>query len=63
MPPCCDFSFVTWTLSAGMCDMRVPLTFDLEDCRLVTESLRDVAEETLSQIRRGDPSSFVPSPE
>ena len=33
---------------AVMCDMRVPLTFALDDCRLITEILRDVAEETLS---------------
>lgn len=33
---------------AVMCDMRVPLTFDSDDCRLITEILRDVAEETLS---------------
>ncbi|VFQ46060.1 DegT/DnrJ/EryC1/StrS family aminotransferase [Desulfoluna butyratoxydans] len=33
---------------AVMCDMRVPLTFDLDDCRLIVEILRDVAEETLS---------------
>ena len=33
---------------AVMCDMRVPLTFDLDDCRLIAEILRDVAEEVLS---------------
>lgn len=32
---------------AVMCDMRVPLTFDLEDCRLIAEILREVAGETL----------------
>lgn len=31
-----------------MCDMRVPLTFELDDCRLITEIIREVAEETLS---------------
>ena len=32
---------------AVMCDMRVPLTFDLDDCRLIGEILREVAEEVL----------------
>ena len=33
---------------AVMCDMRIPLTFDLEDCKLIAEILREVAEEILS---------------
>ncbi len=31
-----------------MCDMRVPLTFALDDCRVIVEILRDVAEEVFS---------------
>jgi dTDP-4-amino-4,6-dideoxygalactose transaminase len=32
---------------ARMCDMRIPLTFTLDDCRLIADILRDVAKETL----------------
>jgi dTDP-4-amino-4,6-dideoxygalactose transaminase len=28
-----------------LCDMRIPLTFTLDDCRLITEIIADVAEE------------------
>ncbi len=31
-----------------MCDMRIPLTFDLEDCRIITEIIRETAETVLS---------------
>lgn len=34
---------VTNRVLATMCDMRVPLTFNLEDCRLIVDILRDVA--------------------
>ncbi|MDJ0624621.1 MAG: aminotransferase class I/II-fold pyridoxal phosphate-dependent enzyme [Desulfocapsaceae bacterium] len=30
---------------AGMCDMRIPLTFDLDDCQLITQIIADVATE------------------
>lgn len=30
-----------------MCDMRIPLTFDLNDCQLIVEILREVADEIL----------------
>ena len=30
---------------AGMCDMRIPLTFDLDDCQLITEIIAEVATE------------------
>ncbi|MFO7751537.1 MAG: DegT/DnrJ/EryC1/StrS family aminotransferase [Desulfobacteraceae bacterium] len=30
-----------------MCDMRIPLTFDLEDCRRISEIISDVANEVL----------------
>ncbi|WP_300671271.1 aminotransferase class I/II-fold pyridoxal phosphate-dependent enzyme [Desulfoluna sp.] len=33
---------------AVMCDMRVPLTFDLDDCRLITEIVGQVAKDVLS---------------
>lgn len=34
---------VTNRVLATMCDMRIPLTFTLEDCRLIVDILRDVA--------------------
>ncbi len=30
-----------------MCDMRIPLTFDLEDCKYICEIIREVADEVL----------------
>ena len=33
---------------AVMCDMRIPLTFSLDDCRLIVEIIGDVAGEVLS---------------
>lgn len=33
---------------AVMCDMRIPLTFDLEDCRVISEIIADVAAEMLT---------------
>lgn len=32
---------------AAMCDMRIPLTFDLEDCKRISEIIADVADEVL----------------
>lgn len=32
---------------AGLCDMRLPLTFSLEDCRLIGRIIREAALETL----------------
>lgn len=32
---------------AEMCDMRIPLTFDLEDCRLIVEIIKETAENIL----------------
>ena len=32
---------------AVMCDMRIPLTFDLDDCRLILEIISDTAENIL----------------
>ena len=34
---------------AAMCDMRVPLTFSLEDCRLIAAILTEVAEEVFTR--------------
>jgi dTDP-4-amino-4,6-dideoxygalactose transaminase len=33
---------------AGMCDMRIPLTFDLGDCELIAQIIADVAAEVLT---------------
>lgn len=32
----------------GLCDFRIPLTFSLDDCRLIAAIIRQVAEETLA---------------
>jgi len=37
----------TQRILAVMCDMRIPLTFTLEDCKLIMEIIADVAKTTL----------------
>lgn len=37
----------TTRILSVMCDMRIPLTFDLNDCRLIGQILREVADEIL----------------
>lgn len=32
---------------ASMCDMRIPLTFDLADCELIAQIIADVAAQIL----------------
>jgi hypothetical protein len=38
----------TKRILAGLCDFRIPLTFSLDDCRLIAAIIRQVAEETLA---------------
>ncbi|MCA1792679.1 MAG: hypothetical protein LC660_02205 [Desulfobacteraceae bacterium] len=33
---------------ASMCDMRIPLTFDLADCEKIAQIIADVADQILS---------------
>ncbi len=37
----------TQRILATMCDMRIPLTFTMEDCNLILEIIKDVANKTL----------------
>ena len=37
----------TRRILATMCDMRIPLTFDIQDCRMILEIIKDVAETQL----------------
>ncbi len=37
----------TQRILATMCDMRIPLTFTMEDCSLILEIIKDVANKTL----------------
>jgi dTDP-4-amino-4,6-dideoxygalactose transaminase len=37
----------TQRILATMCDMRIPLTFTMEDCKLILEIIKDVANKTL----------------
>jgi len=37
----------TQRILAVMCDMRIPLTFTLDDCKLIVETIADVAKTVL----------------
>ncbi|MBR9986604.1 MAG: hypothetical protein KFF68_11890 [Desulfosarcina sp.] len=37
----------TKRILAVMCDMRIPLTFTLDDCRLIIEIIKDVSAKVL----------------
>ena len=37
----------TQRILATMCDMRIPLTFTMEDCKLILEIIKNVANKTL----------------
>jgi dTDP-4-amino-4,6-dideoxygalactose transaminase len=45
---------------ANMCDMRIPLTFSIDDCKLIAEILADVAQEIFAEGPSGQ-SSGQPS--
>jgi hypothetical protein len=39
----------TRRILAVMCDMRIPLTFSLEDCQLIAEIIGEVAQKVLKR--------------
>lgn len=44
----------TDAILARLCDMRLPLTFTLDDCTLIGEIIRECFEETVDKARRGE---------
>ncbi len=51
----------TDAILARLCDMRLPLTFTLDDCSLVGEIIRECFEETVDKARKGEALTVDPS--
>lgn len=51
----------TDAILARLCDMRLPLTFTVEDCTLIGEIIRDCFNETVDSVRKGEALNYDPS--